>query len=352
MFEPDKFSDANPRWLSISETALVPSGLLELLEKEYSSFLGKINGIYASSALELNSQNLLVVGEKEKLVVKLCPELAEESFQRHVKIYNLITSQNLPSVEMMGAFFRPFDNKTSVIICHYYPGNYFSGNSREFIKTFEALETLICSFPSESFDLFVRHSPYPDNGREVVVEFFECLFRRKINLDEESLCLVKANKENILNADLFARKFTDTISNLEDSLGYVDLHPHNIIVNNERITFLDIDALKVSKWPLYLGFGVFKLLRQTYASTNTLVDPQDLKKIISSFTACNINYEDALGLTFGGAKWEVTRRLQIIMKGNLGGRASRWNSVLPIQIKALEEVEFLRRYYDTEQNNT
>lgn len=346
MFELDKFSDAKPKWSLITERTKVTTALLELLEKNYSSFLGKISGIFGSSALELNSRNLLIVGEKEKIVVKLCAKLNEESFNRNVKIYNLITSKNLPSVKILGSFFKPFDDDTSVIISHYYSGDYFSGNSREFIQTFKALKTLIHSFPDESFNLFCRHSPYPDDASEVVAEFFECLLRGKTNVGEEGLYLAKANKENIVSADLFARNFSVVISKIEDSLGYMDLHPHNIIIRDETITFLDIDALKVSKWPLHIGFGIFKLLRQSYASKNTLVDCRNLRKIICSLTACDMSYEDALGFIFDGAKWEIMRRLQIIMKGNLGGQESRWNSVLPIQIKALAEVDFLRSYFD------
>ena len=109
MFEPDRFSDANPKWLLIDERSSVPSGLIELVKKEYSSFLGKIKGIYGSSALELNSKNFLVVGEKEKVVVKLCSELTEENFKRQVEIYDIITSKNLPSVKIVGHFFKPFD---------------------------------------------------------------------------------------------------------------------------------------------------------------------------------------------------------------------------------------------------
>ena len=345
MFEPDRFSDANPKWLLINERSRIPSGLIELLEKEYSFFLGIIKGIYGSSALELNSKNLLVVGEKEKIVVKLCSDLTEDNFKRQVEIYNIITSKNLPSVKIVGTFFKPFDDKTSLIISYYYSGSYFSGNNEEFMQTFTALRALISSFTHEKFNLFCRHSLYPDDAIDVVAEFFQCLFRGKTNLGEEGSYLAKSRKKNIINADLFAREFSDSLNTIADSVGHADIHPHNIIVKNARITILDIDALKVSKWPLHLGFGIFKLLRQTYASKNTLIDRSNLEKIVSSLTAHDINEEDALGLTFNGAKWEVMRRLQIIMKGNLGGQVSAWNSVISIQIKALEEIEFLKRYY-------
>ena len=40
-----------------------------------------------------------------------------------------------------------------------------------------------------------------------------------------------------------------------------------------------------------------------------------------------------------GARLEVMRRIMIILEGNIGNNTSPWNAVLPIQIKALHELE-------------
>lgn len=345
MFEADKFSDTRPKWNLIDHNNDLPPGLLLFLKREYSSFLGNIDSVYAASAIEINSKNLLVIGKNKKIVLKMSPEITREDFECKANIYKIINEKDLPSIKVIDAFFQPFDSDTSLIVSHYCPGNYYSGSATEFASTFNQLKILVENFPADKLNLFQRHYSYPENSNEVVIEFFKEVNNGNINFDADIFHLLKTHEEKIFNANLFAEKFSHRIGYINDNLGHIDLHPHNIIVQDMDITLLDVDALMLSKWPLYAGFGIFKLLRQSKSLNKNLVGHTVLKEIVSSLPLNNAPDSEQLKLTFEGAKWEIMRRLQIIMSGNIGDGQSQWNSVLPIQIKALAEVEFLENHY-------
>lgn len=50
-----------------------------------------------------------------------------------------------------------------------------------------------------------------------------------------------------------------------------------------------------------------------------------------------VNYK----ILFIGARIEILRRILVIIEGNLNNKISPWNSVMGIQIRALNEVEYI-----------
>ena len=126
----------------------------------------------------------------------------------------------------------------------------------------------------------------------------------------------------------------------------MDLHPHNIIVGSGRATIIDVDSLKICIWPSVLGFGFYKLARQTLAKntigTNNLAGLRDFFTVISSDFSSKKNIVE---ICYLGALTEILRRIIIIFEGNLDAQVSPWNEVLEIQLRALTEVPFIFNQY-------
>ena len=100
---------------------------------------------------------------------------------------------------------------------------------------------------------------------------WDCKFGSEIGLKiHKNIDLIFATETNCSDN-------LDQILEINESIFHIDLHPHNVIVDNALANIIDIDSLRVSRWPTALGFGFFKLVRQ--AGVNQGVENLDYSDI-------------------------------------------------------------------------
>ena len=126
-----------------------------------------------------------------------------------------------------------------------------------------------------------------------------------------------------------------------------DLHPHNILMENGKISaFLDLESIVSAPLTVGIAFSTFKLLRQYMVEEGTDVAPKAVVSFYQSLTRELgneiISYND---LAFF-AKAEVLRRIGIILDLSINEGNRVWNDVLPIQINSLAEIDFLFKQSD------
>ena len=127
-------------------------------------------------------------------------------------------------------------------------------------------------------------------------------------------------------------------------IAHFDLHPHNILVKNQKIvTFLDIESCAKMNPGYALAFSCLKICKQTIVEKKI----KDLKKIkeqveifrsnvSKSYPEVNILFPHF----FYFSTSEVLRRIIIIFEQNLNG-IKTWNKVLKIQMDHLSEANLL-----------
>lgn len=119
-----------------------------------------------------------------------------------------------------------------------------------------------------------------------------------------------------------------------------DLHPHNILINNEIVAaVVDVESLVVAPYPLACGFARYKLVRQAASAGG---DPVGLGRVFaeavrSTGPAEHLGDDDLRG----GALAEVIRRLLLVLRLHYRDGNSRWNHVLAVHLAGLDEIDAL-----------
>ena len=154
--------------------------------------------------------------------------------------------------------------------------------------------------------------------------------------------IIKKNYKKILICEKKILDQLNIIKNFKYELLHRDLHPHNILINGKKVYLMDIDSIVPTKWPIAIGFAVFKLIRQFCVKNK--ITPKNIG-LMSNFINILLDSSKISGMNykilFLGGKIEILRRIIVIMEGNLNGNISPWNKVLEMQIKALSEIEYL-----------
>ena len=129
-----------------------------------------------------------------------------------------------------------------------------------------------------------------------------------------------------------------------NQLVHFDLHPHNILVKNEKIiSFLDIESCKKMDAGYALAFCCLKICKQTIIQKR-IKDLSKANKLVKIFKKqISKNYPDIEKLFpyfYYFSTSEVLRRILLIFDQNLKG-IKTWNKVLEIQIDHLIESQLL-----------
>ena len=150
------------------------------------------------------------------------------------------------------------------------------------------------------------------------------------------------------NKDFVEKSWKECVSKKEELINekndivHGDLHPHNILMKNCKLSaFLDLESIVSAPLNVGIAFSTFKLLRQYIVEEGTDALPRAVDYFHRSLTRelgkANLSYND---LAFF-AKAEVLRRIGIILDLSINEDNIVWNNVLPIQINSLREIDFL-----------
>lgn len=316
-----------------------------VLEDRYSKFFGEIVMVSKISGLEINSSNLLVTGSKGSVVVKLLGNNEVINHSSQVSIYRQIAKLDLPAPKILGEHSgngsgQPF------LVMEYIPGQYFSGSQLDLSLTGSAIKTLHQGFSDYSGINIPELEVIQDNSHDILNRFLATRDHWELKFGPELELVIRQHIDLVVQTEAICSDSIAALLEEKRSVLHMDLHPHNIIVGSGRATIIDVDSLKICSWPSVLGFGFYKLARQTLAKntigTNNLAGLRDFFTVISSDFSSKKNIVE---ICYLGALTEILRRIIIIFEGNLDAQVSPWNEVLEIQLRALTEVPFIFNQY-------
>lgn len=342
-FKPDLFSLSGPNWHKINKNdakLFKFSGLPEDKKKEIKNIL-KIRG------LEINSSNLLLEFRDSKIVAKKLHSLSPYKYKDLVKTYEFLKEKNSPTPEISNLHYKDdfliksFSRRE--IYLNFTEGRYFNGSYTDLIKTAKSINLLNKITGKISYSKIEKISILPKRSSEILEKFFYSLSKDTIKLNIKNINILKKNETLIFKIYDELKKNLKLIQKRPEGIFHIDLHPHNILINKSHSIIMDIESLKKTKYEIATGFGIFKLLRQTLTKTRSEKNfIHYSKKFIEEIHGKDFSKID-VKILFQGAKFEIFRRLLIIMKGNLEGNVSPWNKVLEIQVNALSEVKELEK---------
>jgi len=343
-FRPDRFSETGPEWVKLGNSEKRAVGkLIKGIEGKHSNVIGKkVTNAYRSLGLEVNSSNFLIKGSIGGLVVKLVDRNQCSNFKSQIDLYNHIKQMSLPAPCFLGSSIGDFSSGVPYIVMEYIDGHYFSGSKRDLELTAPAIKRLHDGFANYEMSGFPKVEVLQNNSKKILMDFLLTKKEWRSKLGLELDLLLQNNMDLILETEVKCSANLVKLLEIEQSIFNIDLHPHNIIVGTECANVIDIDSLKVSRWPTALGFCFYKVMRQVAVNRGIenvkYVEMLDFFKAISGHVDITNSRWDLL---FFGALTEVLRRLLIIFEGNLGNQVSPWNRVMSIQINSIQEIQFL-----------
>ena len=345
-FPNDRFSAPGPEWVSLTAGERdCLCDLIGVLEACYSKFFGEIVTVSKVSGLEVNSSNLQIAGSKGSVVVKLLASGDITSYSSQVSVYKQIEKLDLPAPKILG---KHSDNVSGqpFLVMEYIQGQYFSGSQLDLSLTGSAIKRLHQGLSGKSAINIPELELIQDNSYDILNRFLATHDQWDLKFGPELAFVLRQHIDVVVQTEAICSNSITALLKEKRSVLHMDLHPHNIIVGSGRATIIDVDSLRIAAWPSALGFGFYKIARQTIAKnpigTNNLAGLRGFFSVISfDFSSKNNTVE----LCYLGALTEILRRVIIIFEGNLDGQVSPWNQVLEIQLRALTEVPFVFNKY-------
>jgi aminoglycoside/choline kinase family phosphotransferase len=135
----------------------------------------------------------------------------------------------------------------------------------------------------------------------------------------------------------------EAIHRAQCGLMHMDLHPHNILMQGDQVAaFLDFNSLKTGPLNMMLGFGAYKLLRQSVQHTDPGMSVDECQKLTDKFLDSYFKEfpEHAASRECIGhfALAEVCRRIGVIFRLTLRQANTSWNHVLKIHLAGIREI--------------
>ena len=343
-FPRDRFSESNPKWISMTagEKNKIKS-LIAILEERHSSSIGRVVNIRRLDGLEINSSNLLIDGSTGSVVVKLID--FKDTYSLHFQEY---VYRHIKSLQLPGPYILSNNNSDLLgqpfIVMEYIPGDYFSGSNLDLSLVSHAIRKFhngLSNLDALSFD---EIPVLQSNSHHILTEFLITKDGWDLKFGADLALFLRQNIDLIIDTEAKCSANVSTLLKLEKSILHIDLHPHNIIIGSNKVTIVDIDSIKSVAWPSAIGFCFYKLARQVIAergaNQNNFSELKDFFEIIVSDYGVS---ESRVSLCFLGGLTEVLRRTLTVIEGNLNNKVSPWNKVLEIQIRSISEIYFLYR---------
>jgi hypothetical protein len=343
LFIKDKFSHDLPAWHEIKNEFSCQE-ILNQLPSSLIKYLGEIKSINLTNALEINSKNFMVCGSKSTIIIKKFKLLYEHELKNKIFVYNQIKRKKLPCPKIIKTnkgFFFKLNNDEFAIALNFIEGRYFNGKKTELKKTAMIISDCFKKTRSIKFDNFEVNKIFPDNSYELIEQFMALLPEINIFNNKDKKFIQKNYNKILFNQNDVLQKI-HIFKDIKFEMLHRDLHPHNILIYKDKASLLDLESVLPTKWPIAYGFACFKLLRQFCVKNqvnekNVRLMRNFIDQILGTLDTNLANYR----ILFLGAKVEILRRILVIMEENLENKSSLWNSVLKIQIRALDEVDFL-----------
>ena len=353
-FSSDIFTEVKPNFINTEKK--IHHDLENIFENFYIGLDAKIRKIKKSKGIEINSNNFLIETNKDSYLLKLFSGINECDKKYLEKQYSFVAwiyDNKLPCP-------RPIKNKYQKYICDignkrfaclmtYIDGSFFPGidayNIREIGETVGKFHCILNSAPKE----LMPKKKYTHLSQLDLENFNEV-----VSMSGEKLFFFTDSQRNMLlsNRDFLVEIWERVLGgqeefiNSEQGLVHIDIHPHNIIMRNGKISaFLDFDSLMRGPFKMMFSFSAYKLLRQVVFRDIKRNFLKGMYKYVDEYLDGVYRYYPDLKAEKKHmaifAYTEICRRIAIILKLNIQEGNSKWNYVLPIHISGLFEVKEL-----------
>ena len=337
LFQKDLFSNYTPLW---SDRNLVNDdigkAIISVINLRYGFIDDNIIRIRAYGGVDVNSKNFIVTTTKKEVVLKI---LNDDSKESNLKFTELERARHAYELPIPQTFLNDENLVTTnfgdkrVMLSEYKSGNFFRGGKSEFLLLTRAMQKIIdCS---DHIDLNNQDNLKFDvmSFRSNLEKLFDCDFNCSAILKSDYAAILKDNHQNLLDLSLEVERFD--FEQFDTSSYHLDLHPHNIIVSDSECTLIDLDSFCKISLSQFIGFTLFKLIRQQRSL--------NLNDFVSSEFVDLINVKESRKRELSSqvlrihAIREILRRLSIILNENIINGASRWNNVIPVHLIGLRE---------------
>ncbi len=342
LFQPDFFSNTRPGWHPVDlSSELLISDLSIYLPKFCECIDGKPE---KSNAFGINSNNFRFNSNGKKYVLKRWSHKARLSdVQTCLSVMISLNSLNLPVPRPLQ--FNQGDLLLSIksgswSLFPFIEGDYFSGADDELESVAEMTGLLTQTLKKLSTKLHVGEGPvFFSKSQEAVINQAEDCCDKWVEIfgNENSTLLYKWWPTLKKEWDFF-KKNQPTTGIIQAA--HFDLHPHNILIDNQKISaILDFESCREMDPGYAIGFAALKQCRQTVANRKAPNDAEiiGLKYVSILNNRCGIgaSLTDNLG---NFAMCEVIRRICLILELNLNQKESTWNHVLGMQLNHIGEI--------------
>lgn len=345
-FKPDIFSNTIPVWnLAGDEIRNNIIGITEFIPIENINSANLI--VEYSGAFEINSSNLrLSLGNAQFLLKRWSQKTDKVHIQNILGIMEWLAGKNLPVPTP-----QRFNNEDLMVFYKdhfwsFFPfveGDYFSGQENEFEALAEMsglLSETLRELPNELLPgSGPAHLTDSDND---IIEIMESERNNWIEIFGPQYSKQLINQWDELRGD-WNRLRKEKIDAGPIMACHFDLHPHNVLVKNSKISaLLDFESCKLLPIGYSFGFNALKQCRQAIVANGNNIDAHEigdnyLAILSNNFSAIKPYIKNTSDL----ATTEVLRRLCVIFRLNIVERKKIWNHVLPIQLCHLQEAKKL-----------
>lgn len=345
-FKPDIFSNNIPVWnLAGNEIKNDIIGITEFIPIENINFTNLI--VEYSGAFEINSSNLRIsFGNYQFLLKRWSPKADKKQLQNLLEMMEWLAGKNLP-VPTPQRF-----KKADLMVFYkghfwsFFPfveGVYFSGQANELDTLAEMTGILSETLRGLPNELLPGPGPvHLTDSDNDIIKNMESERDNWIEIFGPQYATLLINQWDELRGD-WDRLRKERIDAGPIMACHFDLHPHNVLVKNSKISaLLDFESCKMLPIGYSFGFNALKQCRQAIVANGNNIDAREigdnyLTILSNKFPVIKPYIKNTSDL----AIIEVLRRLCVIFRFNILEREKIWNHVLPIQLSHLQEAKKL-----------
>ena len=337
LFTKDMFSNPEIEWDLIDEESNLENDIILLLKNEFKYIHKSLVSILKSKSLNINSANFLIKTHNSQFVLKKFDiyqiKKIKYLIEVDLKISNIF--KNIPSIIKNENGYRySYFNKKLFILYEKVGNHHYFGKKEEFEMFLNTFLDFQKTNINNNIILSCKHQNIKKKSLNNLINYIED------NIKNEILNPIDVNKEII---SLSISKLKDYNEFLNIKPNHIDLHPHNISISNKNLFFLDVESFQMTSLDRSLGFGLYKLIRQSYSvdkmgTNSALINSEKLKEI------CKLENLNIPQLKIG-ALYEIMRRILIIFDEIIKKNSSEWIFVLPSHIRGLYEIDIIFEDY-------
>jgi thiamine kinase-like enzyme len=344
-FQKDFFSNSTPKWSHCDSRV---NNIFEFINIFLPEVDLSIKGsIECSGTFGINSSNFRIQLKDKVLLLKRWSK--NVNFEQVNSILELMTWLSEQSVPLPKPTY--FNNGNKIVCFDNYlwsvfpfiSGDYFSGknNEIEIIAEFTGkLNTILINAPlGLNVESGTKHLTIQDNE---IIDLIE-----KDN-DKWDYIFGEINSSLLKQHWSFLRSTWDKLykANINPGLSmltHFDLHPHNILIRDSKVTsILDFESCRKMPICYSLAYSGLKLCRQAVVNNGDTKIASSIGQKYVEILSANFSYIDPYISNFVDyANIETIRRLCVIFRTNIEEKSAKWNHVLPILLANLYESKLI-----------